>query len=273
VLADGAARSTHTAGLLRQALDALRHEDVEVKYLTTPAGFHRADLPTGWSGAAGWATTEDDFKSLAADVDEIAKGLCETACAKGRPVRYISLGVDLRSTDGRDYVETSVLYDTTSASVVGVTGKSYPTVQQELTLIRNPVLPNHIVDVDGDRTLTLVCHDLSLFHPRGRAVRRGRRARTGDELESHIRQRGPTIALHQAHTVESPATWTLAWNAVRRENSETLRGWATAFRYLGHNGVQPKAPLSRAVLDGTRGGDLAAIDVVLSSRETAQRLI
>lgn len=273
VLADSAASSDADKGwLLRRALTAIKDVGAIASYLTTPAGFHHGMLPASWSGLLGWKTREEDFESLLPIVQGIARELAEQSGALGGPARYLSLGIDLKIPGGKAHVETSVLYDTVADDVVGVTGKSYPTTGQERSLVRNTLPANHIVKLGGDRALTLVCHDLSMFHPRGRAVRTGTRDRIGDQLQREIRRQQPTIALHQAHTVESPATWTLAWNAFCKENGESLRGWTTAFRYLGFNGVQPEGMLSRKVLERTRGGTLPAIDVVLSSQATARRL-
>lgn len=273
VLADSAARpDADIAHLLRDALDALRAADAQVTYLTTPAGFLKAEMPASWSGKAGWSTEQADFNDLVPHVQQMALELVGQSGAESGPARYLSLGIDLKAPSGKVHVETSVLYDTRSNEITGLTGKSYPTTGQQDALVRNPLSTNHVVDVASDRALTLVCHDLSVFNPRGRAVRRGLRDRVGDEMERHIRSRKPTIALHQAHTVEGPATWTAAWNALRRQNEDSLGAWTTAFRYLGFNGVRPKKPLSRTVLDRTRGGDLPAIDVVLASPETIRRL-
>lgn len=274
VLADDAARSKdESIDLLLLAVEAIRDDGVGLRYLTTPAGFHRAPLPSSWSGLAGWRTRAADFDHMVPHVAKIAGALVHDAGAVGGPVRYLSLGIDLKALNGKEHVECSVLYDTRLGQVVGVTGKSYPTVGQQDHLIRNTVPSSHIVSLADDQTATLVCHDLSMFHPRARAVRRGLRSRIGDELEDAITGSQPTIALHQAHTVESPKTWVIAWNSFQSANRSSLRGWTTAFRYQGYNGVQPKSPLTRRVLDGTRGGELSGIDVVLSSASTARQLI
>jgi hypothetical protein len=271
ILADAFADARFpTTQSLRLAIEALGERGFDLEYLATPAGYHTEEIPEEWSGDPGWSTSTFDFDSLRPKVLSIAKELVRDAGAACGPVRYLSLGIDLKG-ENRAHIETAVLYDTRGDSVVAVTGKSFPTSGQERTLIRNALLETHLVELDSRRAATLVCHDLSVFNPRGRAVRKGQRDKVGDAMARRIAAYAPSIALHQAHTVERPGTWRNAWAAFRAENP-MVRGYTTAFRYLGYGGVPPTAVLSKGVLEATRGGDLAALDVVLASQETARRL-
>jgi hypothetical protein len=272
ILADAvAAKAYPTSQSLRTAIDALRHRRLTLEYLATPAGYHEDSLPSGWSGRSGWPTPAAEFNSLRPEVEGIAKRLVHEAGALNGPVRYISLGIDLRAPASRVHIETAVLYDTWRDSVVAFTGKSFPTLGQERKLIRNPMLANHLASLDTQRAVTLVCHDLSMFNPRGRAVRKGMRDKVGDALARIIGDQKPSIALHQAHTVESPGTWRNAWAVFRAENP-SVRGYTTAFRFLGNRGGKPHMALSHRVLEATRGGDVGAIDIILASEASARLL-
>lgn len=274
VLADDAAeKDQDTAALLRLALGALRAESASAMYLTTPAGFYRGNVSATPNGTRGWRTRQADFDALADVAIEIAMDISRDADAGGGPVHYLSLGIDL-CREGRPggHSETSVLYDTRTEKVIGVTGKSYPTGDQQDDLIRNGLSATHLIRVDGNPAVVLVCHDLSMYNPRGRAVRRAFRAEVANELEEAISEHHPTLALHQAHTVESARTWTNAWNAFSREHNASLTGWTTAFRYRTKDDCRPAEALSLDVLRRTRGGSLPAIDIVLSNAKTAHQL-
>jgi hypothetical protein len=63
-----------------------------------------------------------------------------------------------------------------------VTGKSYPTPQQEQKLIRIPDLESHFLNLECGSVMILGCYNLSMFNPRGRAVAQGWRKKVSEEF-------------------------------------------------------------------------------------------
>ena len=75
----------------------------------------------------------------------LAEPLRETVAAVAE---HLVIGVDLRAPDnhGRPYGETALVVRTRDGRVVGWTGKSFPTSQQQGHLIRNGEAANHLMN-------------------------------------------------------------------------------------------------------------------------------
>jgi hypothetical protein len=93
---------------------------------------------------------------------------------------YLTLGVDTQ----KDKVSTSqqiieephaelvCLVDLRTGSIHW-TGKFYPTVGQQRSIVRFPDLESHFVSLGGAPVMILGCHDLSVYSPRSQAHAQG----------------------------------------------------------------------------------------------------
>ncbi len=249
------------AELLAAALDALAREQVHVRYLVTPAGFFEPRSPHELGVRHGWETKQDDFdivRRLAAEV--VAPLLADALDRASGQVDYLVVGADVRGLGHGVYGEIALVYDVASKALVGSTGKSYPTTEQQRKLVRNPDASGHVLDLEGERVAVLVCHDLQAWSPRGRRSRGEVRAGVAADLDRALRDTRPTTVLHLPHTTHSAQTWSNPWAAIRR----LLPGatWASAIKYR-RGDHRPDAPLGPKLLDGTRSGPGEVLDIVL----------
>jgi hypothetical protein len=144
------------------------------------------------------------------------------------------------------------------------TGKSYPTVGQEEGLLRVVDLESHFVRMNGQSTLVLGCHDLTVFNPRSDAtVKQPRRMMVKEQLKELCHERKPTIVLHHPHTSTKVGTWRAGWNGLRSKESPVRSYLGTgcyAPAYSPILGWEKTNPLS-AVLKCTRSRDV--LDIVV----------
>ena len=96
------------------------------------------------------------------------------------------------------------------------TAKSYPTLGQEKGLLRNVNLESHFVGLNGNPTMVLGCHDLTLFNPRSDAKATGWRQRVKEEFKQLAAKQQPTWVLHHPHTTIKKRTWLAAWAGLER---------------------------------------------------------
>lgn len=96
------------------------------------------------------------------------------------------------------------------------TAKSYPTPGQEKGLLRNTNLESHFVELKGNRTMVLGCHDLTLFNPRSDATATGWRQQVKEMFERLAAKHQPTWVLHHPHTTIKKRTWLASWGGLRR---------------------------------------------------------
>jgi hypothetical protein len=153
------------------------------------------------------------------------------------------------------------LFGVGSGEVTPITGKTYPTAQQQGVLIRNPNAGNHVVEIDGERVAVLVCHDLAAWSPRGNAVAKGTRAKTWKAMQTATSAERPTLAVHLPHTVDSPATWQAAWGRFDKLAGDQFRSGTSAIRHLDQGWHPPKSS-EAAILRGGNQGKQAA-DVIV----------
>ncbi len=106
------------------------------------------------------------------------------------------------------------------------TAKSYPTPGQEKGLLRNTNLENHFVDLGGNRTMVLGCHDLTIYNPRSDATATGWRADAKQEFKNVAAKYRPKWVLHHPHTTVKKRTWLADWK-------ELTRSLPSVERYVG----------------------------------------
>lgn len=87
---------------------------------------------------------------------------------------YLTMGVDSEEEPGnqrRPHIELVILLDLERHEWYW-TGKSYPTVGQEVGLVRITELQTHFLDLEGETVMILGCHDLNIFSRRAQATTR-----------------------------------------------------------------------------------------------------
>jgi hypothetical protein len=136
---------------------------------------------------------------------------------------FLTLGVDtdkdkISSTQARiPEPHAELVYVVNLATrVYHFTAKSYPPPGQEQGLLRNVNLENHFVRSNGNPTMILGCHDLTLFNPRSDAKATGWRMQVKEEFKRLAAKDQPTWVLHHPHTTIKIRTWLAAWAALQR---------------------------------------------------------
>lgn len=249
------------ADLLAAALDELAREDVHVRYLMTPAGFFEPRAPRELALSRGWRTEQDDFDRIRQfAADSVAPLLADAFDRARGHVDYLVVGADVHGLGRGAYGETALVYDVASKALVGSTGKSYPTTEQERKLVRNPDACGHVLDLGGEQVAVLVCHDLQAWSPRGASSRGRVRTKVAGDLDAALRDLHPTAVLHLPHTTHTPGTWMHPWAAIERILPGAARASAIKYRRGDH---RPDAPLGPKLLDGTRSGPGEVLDIVL----------
>jgi hypothetical protein len=115
-------------------------------FLITPGVYLRAETPGNISGRRGWDSSASDFPKLTAAAMNVALRFISAKvlrAAAGR-CRYLTLEIDLESSTGLD-AELIGVFNLDDGSVIGWTGKSYPTGGQEEELIQVVDLQTHFL--------------------------------------------------------------------------------------------------------------------------------
>ena len=220
-----------------------------------------------------------------------------SACAKGRRkgrnnegdadvarcrADYLTLGVDLNDdgrklkTAGRSFrthAELVAVVHTASGKIVRWTGKSYPLVSQEKTLVHETDLKSHLFCCGDERVLVLGCHDLNMFGNRGyvnQNTESQRRTRC-DRMRKLAKKFKPTIILQHPHSTDSPRIWSTGWS--RKSGAcQFLSSGEDGLKHIYASGIayyndsQPKEPRGALcdVLARTRCCDEHVQDVVVT---------
>lgn len=201
--------------------------DAKVEFLMTPGAFVRFGNPNALP------RVRDNIRPDPEIVDQLfrqARGQCEAVITGElrnrlkKCARYLTLGVDSRKSRisqtqrfiNEAHVEMVCLLDLQTGHY-HVTGKSYPTPQQQRHLLRIPDLASHFCDLECGSTMILGCHDLTIFNPRGQAVAKGWRSDVNHEFRRLARECKPKFVLHHPHTTIKTTTWLHAWNELMKE--------------------------------------------------------
>lgn len=256
-------------GLLHDVFTARWPRELRSKFVVTPGGFVRGAFPTKWSGTCGWDSSPEDFAALTLVAERQLRGVVSARvldAARGK-MDVLTIGIDLVDSRRAEHAELVAVYDVKARRLVRWTGKSYPTSNQERTLVHCTDLSTHLLEIAQERVLVLGCHDLNMFSPRGHANQSPdgtRRLRCNDmrELAASFR---PTIVLQHPHSTDTPNIWRMPWMSLARE-LPTVRAWASGVAYFSRNGA-PRAPLAR-VLELTKA-DASVVDIVVRSNAYA----
>jgi hypothetical protein len=184
--------------------------------------------------------------------------------------KYLTVGIDsfkskISSTD--NYIPDNhaelVYIVNLQTSEMQMTGKSYPTTNQEGGLLRILDLDSHFAKLDGVPTMVLGCHDLTMFNARSDAKATGWRLKVKNDFKSCAMKHKPRWVLHHPHTTVNPRTWSMAWSGVLSELPSVASYLGTGcYSYLDKNGLNRKP--FQSVLDSTKSSDIADIVVRLA---------
>lgn len=222
--------------------------DQQARFVITPSGFLKSDLPSGLSKRSGWDSVAGDFALLQRAAEAVVRRVVSPRVlklAKGK-VASLTIGIDLGEFDGQT-AELVAFLDMADGKILRWTGKSYPTAAQERTLIQVLDLESHCLRFEGERVLILGCHDLNMFSPRGwnNQVPGGHRRERCRAVRSIVSEFRPTVVLHHPHTTDSPRIWMQSWAFLPNdvEFNSCLNDWASGicfYRCEGERGTLRK---------------------------------
>lgn len=218
---------------LSKCITELKNKNEKAKYLITPGGFLGVNLPKIKNMKPGWNTDPKDIKACASVAESIVYSVMNkkmTDLAQNT-VSYITFGIDSNDDIDTNHVELVIVYDVKGKSVDGFTGKSYPILDQEKTLLRVSNVQSHFFKHGKDKVLVLGCHDLNLFSPRVKArICKGKeRYKVVKEFERASKLFSPNIVLHHPHITDSSRIWALGWSGVRKQFGKNIE-YASALR-------------------------------------------
>lgn len=228
-------------------------DDADATFLITPGGFAVAPFPVDFNGKTGWFSQGEALAGLRTHAEKVLARILSSRVrrvAEGR-VAVMTVGIDLFGDDDRRHIELIAIYDV-ATQTVSWTGKSYPTPDQENSLIQIVDLGTHFHRLAGERVAILGCNDLNMFSPRVWASQRSdsaRRLRCVD-MRQRLDDFDPTIILQHPHCTESAEIWRSAWEGLT--NRPSLKAWASAISYhpWGKK-TRPRQPIE-TVLTGTQ---------------------
>ncbi len=250
-------------------------ESQRLTCLCTCGAFLRFDWPAGLPGQGNLYPSPKDLRVLTEAAESavrrvLTKDLTERlrACSD-----YLTLGVDTQKDQvstteqiiEQPHAELVCLVDLRTGSIHW-TGKFYPTVGQQRSIVRFPDLQSHFVSLGGAPIIILGCHDLSVYSPRAQAKAQGWRRSLNSQFRVLAAQHRPVGVLHHPHTTTITGTWGWKWQQLRAELpcvAEYLGTGAYSFR---DPRWQNRDPLAR-VLDANGRGAILNVLVRLASRQ------
>ncbi len=186
-----------------------------------------------------------------------------------RYARYLSIGIDSKKSRvsqtqqfiHENHVEMVCLVDLQTGDC-HITGKSYPTPQQEKHLLRITDLASHFIDLDSRSVMVLGCHDLTIFNPRAQSKAKSWRSDVNREFRRIASERRPTVVLHHPHTTIKTTTWLHAWNGLLRE-LPSARVFAGSGRYSSDDaGWAHRHPLNEVLM---RTASHPVLDIIVNT--------
>jgi hypothetical protein len=271
VVIDGPWRGdTQTAGRVLEDICSHWPKDRKVQCLMTCGAFLRFDWPTKIREQAD--NRFPDLETML--ILEKEGGSCCARLLQPSLVEkllgcthYLTLGVDtfkekISMTQAHipePHAELVYVADLASGAC-HFTAKSYPTLGQERGLLRNTSLENHFLELDGNRTMVLGCHDLNIFHPRSDAKATGWRLSVKQEFKQIAAQYKPRWVLHHPHTAIKTRTWLLAWSGLM-QSLPSVESYAGSGNYSRKDPGWDGRNDLREVLANTKSNDV--MDIVV----------
>jgi len=227
-------------------------------FTVTPGGFIVAPFPYPWRGKCGWASSDDDFQALVKCASKVVREVLMPqvlSAARGR-TNFLTLGVDLSDRSGKrkmdrksrgTHAELIAIVDVEKGEPVRWTGKSYPTLWQQDTLVQEVNLESHLRKFGTERVLVLGCHDLNMFSGRTWAAMTvgSRRHARSKAMRDRTSDFEPTMILHHPHSTDSPRIWATAWSGARDflpESDPPRHVWASGIGFY-RDGTDPRGTL------------------------------
>lgn len=247
-----------------------------VDYLMTPGGFVFVKFLQFQNGnlftpKPGWHSHQDELLPLWTNCElTLYKVISDRVihAAKGR-VKYLTLGFDVRHPGTKVHAELVALVDMSDGRIIRVTGKSYPTLDQEDSLYHVTNLYTHCYTTVDDRVLILGCHDLNVFNGRARANQKpgGPRHTRCSEMLGVFHSFNPTVILQHPHVTDTWKTWIQSWRAISREFPNAA--WASAIAY-----THPRKPreILENVLSKTHHEGDKALDVIVIGNDRPSKI-
>jgi hypothetical protein len=213
-------RSRHANAVMADVLKSWP-PGLKTRYLITAGGFLSFEWPSQ-------VAVTDPSKPSPKEVQLLKEG-AEKACREfltptirrrlAKVADYVSLGADSVRCGcdvKRRTAELVLLFDLHS-SLVWITGKSYPGVQQRV-LVRMNDLSKDFVRTSGDRVLLLGCHDLNMFSKRAfrNCNKDGWRAKRIKEIRKMTVGFLPNVILQHPHRTQSPHAWGTALGGLKK---------------------------------------------------------
>jgi hypothetical protein len=164
---------------------------------------------------------------------------------------FLTIGLDVFDIHGKSEKQAELVgtYDTLNKKIIHWTGKSYPTLDQENSLIYCTKLETHFQKINDIPVMILGCHDLNLFSPRSRAsVSKGSfRDKTISEIQTLSDRFKPHVVLQHPHFTDSPNIWQPGWSGIKRW-VPSARIYSSGIHYANREGKHPRKPLQTILL-------------------------
>ncbi|MXZ43766.1 MAG: hypothetical protein F4Z01_02120 [Gammaproteobacteria bacterium] len=254
-----------------------------VDFTVLPGGFILHQFPIDLDAInTGWISDNSSFEVLKGYGEKcIRRVLSEEAIrVLAKRTRYLTIGIDLKHIRDdkigkkaikRPHIELVAVLKLTGrrASIVAWTGKSYPTDEQQHSLVHVVDLSTHCVTVDGLRILVLGCHDLNMFNPRipeNKRLGMNRRIRIKN-MRSEAERFEPSIVIQHPHQTDSPRIWLSGWSGIKKILPSVEQGLSgiAYFPHPLHRATRRKLP---KVIDGTKFGSNIEDVVIEGFKET-----
>jgi hypothetical protein len=259
------------AGKVLERLCELWPKDVRAKYFITCGGFLSFPLPNHLKRKARKSLalcSEENIREIREGASRVVIELMSGGLRErlAEHTDFVTIGIDSEKTE---ISTTQTPIKQTHAELVFLiglkdneyffTGKSYPTTNQQRTLLRISDLSSHFPGIPGSPQLMILgCHDLAIFSPRSENAK-GRRRALRDSFREIAKMKKPSIVLQHPHTADSVWTWKAMWNKME-EMLPSVRLYAGAGRY--YNKSEKQRSSLESVLVNTKRG--ASIDFIVN---------
>jgi hypothetical protein len=169
---------------------------------------------------------------------------------------FLTIGLDVFDTHGNSGKQAELVgtYDTLNEKIIHWTGKSYPTKEQENSLVYCTKLETHFQKISGLPVMILGCHDLNLYSPRSRAsVSKGSfRDNMISEMQALSDRFKPQVVLQHPHYTDSPNIWQPGWSGIKRW-VPSARIYSSGIHYANREDKPPRKQLESILLRTARG--------------------
>lgn len=268
IVVKGPARMSPAEGrrILKRTFGSHWPPGKKVKFLITPGGFLEIAARIREQGNCGWGSNVSDIKPFIAVAEtQVKKMLPEDVIKAAKDkTKILTIGVDVFLEDDR-HAELVAVFDVGKRKIVRWTGKSYPVLSQERSLVQVADLRSHFLRIVGERTMILGCHDLNIFSPRAWKNQKpsSHRRRRCSDMRKMAKRFKPTVVLQHPHTTDTPRIWRQAWLAIQNDYP-SVKTWASGICYH-NNRERRRAPLD-SVLKGTRTENEQVVDIEVSKK-------